>query len=89
MAHLPPRRRRGYSPRYGDVEDRRLLELRFKIIVISTVGIVLGAIVKIAKLPVAQAGVEFWIATVVGVTTWTVLVEIVSVPLFAQVETSA
>ena len=71
-------------PRYGGAEERKLLELWIKIIIVSTVGALLGMLVFIAHLPIAQAGVEFWIATVVGVTLWSLLVEIALTPLLAD-----
>lgn len=71
-------------PRFGDAEERKLLELWIKIITVSTVGALLGVLVTTAHLPVATSGVEFWIATVVGVTLWTLLVEIALTPLLAQ-----
>jgi hypothetical protein len=71
-------------PRFGDTEERKILELWIKVITVSTVGALLGVLVTTAHLPVATSGVEFWIATVVGVTLWTLLVEIALIPLLAD-----
>ena len=71
-------------PRFGETEARKLLVLWIKIVVVSTVGALLGVLVTSAHLPVASSGVEFWIATVVGVTLWTLLVEIALTPLLAD-----
>jgi hypothetical protein len=71
-------------PRFGETEEQKLLVLWFKIITVSTVGAMLGVIVAVGHLRVATAGVEFWVATVVGVTLWTFLVDIAAVPRFAD-----
>ena len=71
-------------PRFGETEEQKLLVLWFKVITVSTVGATLGVIVTIGHLRVATAGVEFWIATVVGVTLWTLLVDIAAIPRFAD-----
>lgn len=71
-------------PRFGETEEQKLLVLWFKVITVSTVGAMLGVIVTVGHLRVAQSGVEFWIATVVGVTLWTLLVDIAAIPRFAD-----
>lgn len=70
--------------RFGETEEQKLLVLWFKIITVSTVGAMLGVIVAVGHLRVAQSGVEFWVATVVGVTLWTLLVDLAAIPRFAD-----
>jgi hypothetical protein len=70
--------------RFGEMEEQKLLVLWFKIITVSTVGAMLGVIVAVGHLRVAQSGVEFWVATVVGVTLWTLLVDVAAIPRFAE-----
>jgi hypothetical protein len=71
-------------PRFDATEEQKLLVLWFKVITVSTVGALLGVIVTVGHLRVAQSGVEFWIATVVGVTLWTLLVDITAIRRFAD-----